>query len=192
MVLTDTIVFTQSELDKAIDSGCKSIALCDNNFILPSIPNMHYIGIGRITASIDYDIPKNYGVICTNFTPKTKRRHKIVNIKNKSVGIASIKNSDNKNNSYISSYKMGSYSSSYRLSSSYRASFSTSFVTSYKYEYRLKTSFAGSYTSSYRLGSSFSFITSFRFMSFIRSFKRKMYDYILTEISVNGYGIHLI
>lgn len=84
-----------------------------------------------------------------------------------------------------------SFASSYRsFAGSYRTSYTTSFLTSYRH----KTSFSGSYRTSYRLSASFasSFSTSFKLTSFIGSFRRRVYDRILKEISVNGYGIHLI
>lgn len=96
--------------------------------------------------------------------------------------------------SFASSYRSfaGSYRTSYTTSflTSYR--FTTSFLTSYRYWY--KTSFSGSYRTSYRLSTSFasSFSASFKLTSFIGSFRRRVYDRILKEISVNGYGIHLI
>lgn len=195
MFLTDTIVFTQKELNKAIDNGCTVIALCDNSFKLPPVPGIRYVGIGNVTASIDFDNPGEHGIICTNFSPKTKKRPKIVHIENKAVGIASLMNGSYKGSysssykigSYASSYKIGSFISSYRLSSSYR----TSFFSNYRHEYRYRTSHFGSYFTSYRLGTSYRIMSSFKITSFMRKFRHK-FDYILTEISVNGYGIHLI
>lgn len=94
--------------------------------------------------------------------------------------------------SFASSYRYGSFAGSYITS--YRLT--TSFLTSYRYMYRYmyKTSFSGPYRTSYRLSASFasSFNASFKLTSFIGSFRRRVYDRILKEISVNGYGIHLI
>ncbi|MCC8169711.1 MAG: hypothetical protein LIO59_05025 [Oscillospiraceae bacterium] len=193
--MIDIIVFTQKELDNAINNGCTVIALCDNNFRLPSVSDIHYIAIGKITASIELDHPEDYGIKFSNFSPKTKKRPKIVHVENKAVGTASLSSGSYSSSygSYLSSYKRGSYSSSY---GSYFSSYQTSYLYSYRYNYRFnyRSSFSGSYSSSYRLGGSYrsSFASSFKLTSFIHSFKRGMYDYILREISVNGYGIHLI
>lgn len=195
MYMIDAIVFTQSELNAAIDAGASHIVLCDNNFELPSVHGIIYTAVGRVTASADFSNPEKYNIVCANFSPKLKRRHKIVHTSNKAVGTASIRSSFAKS-SYSSSYKIGSYSTSYRFSQKYLTSYVTSYITSYRYnyEYEYRTSYSGSYSTSYRLSQSYktSFFSSFKITSFIHSFKRIMYDRVLKEISVNGYGIHLI
>jgi hypothetical protein len=189
MIFTDTIVFTQSELNKAVDSGAVSIALCDNDFILPSVPNIHYVAIGKVTASINLDNSEQHGIVCANFSTRTKKRPKIVHISNKAVGTASLTGGSYKLGSFSSS--TGSYASSYKFGS-YTSSYRTSYQTSYKALY--KTSYSGSYSSSYRLSSSYksSFLSSFKLSSFTHKFKHKMLNFAHAEISVNGYGIHLI
>lgn len=143
----DAIVFTQNELNCAIDKGVTRILLCGGNFNLPDNIDITYTPVGTDTALL----------------------------------IAA----------------PTSFASSYRsFWGSYRTSYTTSFLTSYFYRYRYeyRTSFSGSYRTSYRLSASFasSFSTSFKLTSFIGSFRRRVYDRILKEISVNGYGIHLI
>lgn len=201
--MADAIVFTQSELCAALDNGAQSIILCDNNFHLPSNQNVIYTAIGQVEASADFSDPKVLGISCVNFTPKLKKRPKTVHISNKAVGVSSLCGSygSSYGSSYSSSYRLGSFSSSYRLSSGYKSSFSTSYstsyntsyITSYRYEYKYRTSFLGSFASSYRLAQSFKRgFSSFKLSSFINIFKGRLYDRILKEISVNGYGIHLI
>lgn len=143
MDMFDAIVFTQNELNCAIDKGVTRILLCGGNFNLPDNIDITYTSVGADTALL----------------------------------IAA----------------PTSFASSYRsFTGSYRTSYTTSFLTSYFYRY--KTSFSGSYRTSYRLSASFasSFGSSFKLTSFLGSFRRRVYDRILKEISVNGYGIHLI
>ncbi len=165
--MIDAIVFTQSELDYAVESGAKRIVLCDNNFILPSVEDITYTSIGRVTVH-NGDTPAVKAVSAAR-APRVS--------------------------SYSSSYKPASYSSSYRFSGSYRfgsfnTSYITSFLTSYRYSYEYKTAGSGSYLTSYRLSGSY--MKSSALLSFIHLFKRRLYDRVLKEISVNGYGIHLI
>lgn len=123
MDMFDAIVFTQNELNCAIDKGVTRILLCGGNFNLPDNIDITYTSVGADTALL----------------------------------IAAP-------TSFASSYRSfwGSYRTSYRLSASFTSSFSSSFG------------------------------TSFKLTSFLGSFRRRVYDRILKEISVNGYGIHLI
>lgn len=198
--MSDAIVFTQSELCAALDNGARSIILCDNKFRLPSDRDVTYTAIGQVSVSADFSDLQALGISCVNFVPKLKKRPKTIHISNKAVGVSSLDSgsyADSYRSSYGSGYKLGSFFSSYRLSSSYqnltntsyKTSYTTSYITSYRYKYR--TSFSGSFTSSYRLSQSFKAgVSSFNLSSFINIFRS--YDRILKEISVNGYGIHLI
>lgn len=143
MDMFDAIVFTQNELNCAINKGVTRILLCGGNFNLPDNIDITYTSVGTDTALLEVKGEKK-----RIFAP-------------------------------------ASFASSYR-------SFAGSYRTSYRYWY--KTSFSGSYRTSYRLSASFasSFSSSFKLTSFIGSFRRRVYDRILKEISVNGYGIHLI
>lgn len=192
--MADAIVFTQNELTAAINGGASDILLCDNSFILPPACGVKYTAIGNVTALADFDSAEALSIVCLNFMPKIKKRPKTVHISNKVVGAASITSSFALS-SYSSSYKFGSYASSYSLSGlgSYVMSFR--FAGSYTHSsYRYKTSYSGSYSAFYRLTQSYksSFSTSFMLSSFMRGFKRKLHSRVLKEISVNGYGIHLI
>ena len=161
--MVDAIVFTQDELNTAIDSGAKHIILCDNNFTLPQCKDIEFISVGKVKTSAD---------------------------KKKKSGKNTLKKMSSSNSSYFSSYKPGSYFTSYR----YKTSFISSYLYNYRYEYEYRTSHAGSYVTSYRLLQSYniSFGSGFKISSFLSSFNHKIYDRILKEISVNGYGIHLI
>ncbi len=209
--MADAIVFTQDELLAALNGGAGDILLCDNSFHLPQNRNITYTAIGSVTASSDFADAADFNITCIGFSPKTKKRPKTVHISNKAVGTASIQRGSSFS-SFGSSY--GSYKSSYSLSTSYRhgsygsgymlGSYGGSYYSSYRlwsgYEtsffYRTSygTSYGGSYSASYRLSSSYksSFSQSFTVSSFIQGFKRKIYTRVLKEISVNGYGIHLI
>lgn len=68
----DIIVFSQKELDNALENGCTSIALCDNGFVLPKVGNVCYTSIGSVTVSADgtkRDF-ENHGVRFDSFLPK--------------------------------------------------------------------------------------------------------------------------
>lgn len=194
--MADAIVFTQDELCAALDGGARSVILCDNNFHLPSNQDIAYTAIGQVTASADFSDPETLGISCVNFTPKLKKRPKTIHISNKAVGVSSL-NGGSYSGSYSGSYG-SSYGGSYR--GSYSSSYTASYITSYRYEYEYRTSFSGSFMSSYRLAQSFKIgfssfktdVSSFTLSSFINIFKRRSYNRILKEISVNGYGIHLI
>lgn len=160
----DAIVFGQSGLDTAIDKGVSRILLCGGNFDLPDNIDVTYTPVGKNTAILE-----------------VKGANKIISAPT----------------SFASSYRFGSLASSYRTSytTSFLTSYTTSFLTSYFYRYRYeyRTSFSGSYRTSYRYRASFaSSFGSFKLTSFIGSFRRRVYDRVLKEISVNGYGIHLI
>lgn len=215
MDMADAIVFTQDELLAALNADAEDILLCDNNFHLPPKRNITYTAIGHVTAWADFSDAADFNITCIGFSPKTKKRPKTVHISNKAIGTASIQQGSSFS-SFGSGY--GSYNSSYRLSASYRhGSYGsgymlTSYGGSYSTNYRLwsgykmsfryqtsygsnyNTSYSSSYSTSYRLSSSYksSFSQSFTISSFIHGFKRKIYTRVLKEISVNGYGIHLI
>lgn len=123
MDMFDAIVFTQNELNCAIDKGVTRILLCGGNFNLPDNIDITYTSVGADTALL-IAAPTSFASSCRSF--------------------------------------WGSYRTSYRLSASFTSSFSSSFG------------------------------TSFKLTSFLGSFRRRVYDRILKEISVNGYGIHLI
>lgn len=46
----DTIVFTQKELDFAVEAGYKCIALCDGSFKLPDRDDITYVSIGVVSS----------------------------------------------------------------------------------------------------------------------------------------------
>lgn len=162
MDMFDAIVFGQSGLDTAIDKGVTRILLCGGSFDLPDNIDVTYTPVGKNTAILE-----------------------VKGAKKKIAAPAS----------FASSYR--SFAGSYRTSytTSFLTSYTTSFLTSYFYRYRYeyRTSFSGSYRTSYRYRASFaSSFGSFKLTSFIGSFRRRVYDRVLKEISVNGYGIHLI
>ena len=116
----DTIAFTQDELDNALNLGCTSIVLCDNDFILPQIADITYISIGEISAKAKFkksDMRK-HNINCIGFVPQFSPQ---------------ICEHSNSFSSYITSYQyeyeyeyITSYSS---YTTSAQSSFATSFVT---------------------------------------------------------------
>lgn len=129
----DIIVFTQDELNDAINNGIKSIGLCDNKFVLPILGGMNYTAIGTMTACIDVSLSEfnRLDIACCGFVPSFTSKKLPLMIPTSHTSFTS---------SYITSY-----------------------ITSYSmyYEYEYETSFFGSYTTSFRTSMS-SFVTSFR------------------------------
>ncbi len=192
--MPSTIVFSQDELDKALENGFSDIILCDSAFVIPFACNIVYTAVGsvNVTASGSCGEFENAGVEFRNFTPEfTKKSPKIfANVPRRMMSLSS-----SNSGSFSSSYRLGSFTSSYRLASSYRTSYRTSFTTSYRLASSFRTSYRSSFASSYKFASSYR--TSFR-GSFGTGFISKALSsfahraVLRAEIAVNGYGIHLI
>ncbi len=136
----DIIVFSQQELDNALESGIAAIALCDNSFVIPPVGDVCYTAIGHVTALADGKAKdfKRHGVVFNGFTPKFKAD--IVPVAaNVVTAVPSV-------SSYTSSYMLSSY-------------FMTSYQYEYEYEYE-KGSFSSSYHTSWQTSYS-SFVSSF-------------------------------
>ena len=194
--MPSTIVFSQDELDKALENGFSDIILCDSTFVIPFACNIVYTAVGSVsvTASGSRGEFENVGVEFHNFTPEfTKKSPKIfANVPHKMMSLSS-----SVNGSFSSSYRLGSFASSYRLASSFRTSYKTSFTTSYRLasSFRYRTSYRTSFASSYKFASSYrsSFRGSFGAGFISRALSSFAHRAVLrAEIAVNGYGIHLI
>lgn len=139
----DIIVFSQKELQSALESGITSIALCDNSFVIPPVGDVCYTAIGNITALADGKKKdfERHGVRFVGFTPKFKADI-IPLAANVVANVPSV-------SSYASSYMLSSY-------------FMTSYYYEYEYEYEYATgSFSSSYSTSWQTSYS-SFASSFR------------------------------
>ena len=70
-LMIDEIVFTQAQLDKAIDKGCYSIVLCDNSFNIPPIGNKVYTALGKVTAKVMFSeaFANEQGIVFSGFKP---------------------------------------------------------------------------------------------------------------------------
>lgn len=145
----DIIVFSQEELDNAVENGFKEIGLCDNTFTLPLSGNITYTAIGSVTAKIaltEHEISlKN--IRCEGFLPERIPEYAACEIPAADTEITSV-------SSYISSYMMSSYVTSYvyeyetSWSTSYlssMSSFLSSFVTSFRTEYGSECIFVNGY-----------------------------------------------
>lgn len=166
----DIIVFSQKELESALNSGITNIALCDNAFILPNTYGISYTAIGTVEAGINAGEKEfcDMNITCVGFKPKlSSKKAPTMNVM---MPLTSYRVSAS---SYISSYFMSSY---------FMSSYITSYIYEYEYEYETG-SFASSYSSSFRSSIS-SFVSSF-LTSFIRNRGSVC-------IMVNGYGINLI
>lgn len=171
----DIIVFSQKELENALNSGITSIGLCDNTFVLPNIGGIYYTAIGTVEVSVNASKEEFAGmnIKCDGFEPRFIQEKTLP--MNVIIPVSSYKSSAS---SYLSSYFMSSY-------------FISSYVTSYMYEYEYEYE-TGSFTSSY--STSFRSSMSSFLSSFLTSFRAQMNN-AHTEnvcILVNGYGINLI
>lgn len=131
----EIIVFSQKELDNALESGFISIALCDGRFVLPKVGNISYTAIGSVNAKADGTKKafEEHNVTFDGFLPKFADDVPIT--------------------AFVPTGSSGSSASS--MPSSY-------FVTSYIYEYEYEAgSFLASYSASFSASFS-SFMTSFR------------------------------
>ena len=166
----DIIVFSQKELENALNSGITSIGLCDNTFILPNKGGIYYIAIGTVEVSVNAAKEEFAGmnIKCDGFEPRFIQEK------------ATLMNTMTPVSSYKSS--VSSYLSSYFMSSYFISSYTTSYMYEYEYEYETG-SFTSSYSTSFR-----SSISSF-LSSFLTSFHTRNENVC---ILVNGYGINLI
>lgn len=168
----DAIVFNNNELNSAVSAGAVSIALCDNTFVIPMQPGVHYYAIGNVSASIGMakkDANENM-IVFHDFLPEFSDVPAYANV------MHGIHPRTPVNTSFAASF-----------STSFAASFSTSFAASFSmlFAASFSTSFAASFSTSFGT----SFATSFR-TSFAQLHLRE--KYIVKEISVNGYGLNLI
>ena len=166
----DIIVFSQKELENALNSGITSIGLCDNTFILPNKGGIYYIAIGTVEVFV-IAAKEEFAVMdikCDGFEPRFIQEK------------APLMNAMTPVSSYKSS--VSSYLSSYFMSSYFISSYTTSYMYEYEYEYETG-SFTSSYSTSFR-----SSISSF-LSSFLTSFHTRNENVC---ILVNGYGINLI
>ncbi|MGN0106546.1 MAG: hypothetical protein ACI4A5_02460 [Hominilimicola sp.] len=183
----DIIVFSQEELESALNSGNTCIGLCDNTFALPRICNICYTAIGTVDVSVNITKEEfeRMNIKCDGFEPHFTQEKVLPFSAPIQASPVSYRASVS---SYLSSYFMSSYfMSSYLLTSYFMTRYTTSYMYEYEYEYETG-SFASSYSTSFR-----SSISSF-LSSFLTSF-RSHADSAHTEnmcIMVNGYGINLI
>lgn len=171
----DIIVFSQKELENALNSGITSIGLCDNTFILPNKGGIYYIAIGTVEVFVNAAKEEfaEMDIKCDGFEPRFIQEK--APLMNTMTPVSSYKSSVS---SYLSSYFM----SSYLMSSYFMSSYATSYMYEYEYEYETG-SFTSSYSTSFR-----SSISSF-LSSFLTSFHTRNENVC---ILVNGYGINLI
>ena len=171
----DVIVFSQNELDSAVESDTKSVCICDGGFILPLAGGVTYTAIGGARAVIyaDKSDADKLGIVFDGFTPLFVPT-----------------------NAAFAAPSYGTSASSY-ASSYFMSSFAASYI--YRYMYgSLGASYASSYTASYRASYTASFSMSYTssFLSAALSVPDAPTDgsgeYDGEVIMVNGYGINLI
>lgn len=188
--MPSTIVFSQTELEKALENGFSYIILCDSTFVIPLTGGIFYTAVGNVSVTADGDCDAfcEAGVEFHGFTPKFTKKSpkKFANVPRKMMSLSS-----GGGGSFSSSYRLGSFASSYRFKSSYRTSYRTSFTSSYRLASSYRTSYRTSFASSYKFKSSFRGSFGAGFVSkALSSFAHRAV--LRAEIAVNGYGIHLI
>ena len=139
----DVIVFSQNELDNALENGIKNVCICDGSFIIPLAGGVTYTAIGGADAVIYTDKrgADELGIVFDGFAPVFKPSNANISVLAHSYGTSA--------SSFASSYFMSSFMTSYiygysynALRVSYTSSYSTSYVTSYM------TSYVSSYAAS--------------------------------------------
>ncbi len=182
----DTIVFSQRELCEAVGSGCRYIAVCDNEFTLPSEPDMHYTAIGDVSAAIPVTekAAAETGITFDGFVPEFEApapEYALVQWRDESLSIGG-GSFGSFMSSYASSFLLTSFSGSY-------GSFGGSYFHWYEYEYEYERvgSYAGSFSGSYG-----SFGGSHSSLYGVGSYRDPYAHIINPFIFVNGYGIDLI
>ena len=180
----DTIVFLQQELCEAVERGCRYIAVCDNEFTLPSVPGIHYTAIGDVSAAIPLteEAAAAAGITFDGFVPEFEApEYAFVRWRDESLSIGG-GSFGSFMSSYASSFLLTSFSGSY-------GSFGGSYFHWYEYEYEYERggSYAGSFSGSYG-----SYGGSYGSLYGIGSYRDPYAHIINPFILVNGYGIDLI
>lgn len=129
----NVIVFNQQELD-AIPAEVKSVALCDNSFVLPPTPDREYIAIGTVSAAIPCRAidAVRLGIVFTGFIPEFDNSMPV-----KEACLDTKVAPSSFCSSFVSSF-----------ASSFTSSFFTSFSSMHEYEYEYGTSFSASFAGS--------------------------------------------
>ncbi len=177
----EKIVFNQSELNAAI--GCRSIMLCDNDYVIEPCADTEYSAVGAVSAVVKCSPLRaiSLGMCFMGFIPQFDDTPEQEKTEREKVPHKATSFSSSFNSSFVSSLA-GSFASSFKTS--YKGSFSGSYV--YRGGSFVKSSFIGSFAfSSFRMNS-----------SFVRGsagvLKRLGKKYAVREIAVNGYGLNLI
>ncbi len=170
----DIIAFTQDELDRAVASGCTSIAICDGHFLIPPAGGISYTAIGAVTALCvcEKRRAEKLGIRWYGFEPIFSQDKTLSDTRVTYTPPGSAA-------SYLSGY-LTSYITSYRLSSYLIGG-------SLAYYY---TSYAGSRTSSY--ASSYASLYSGSYAGGFEYGSEAGEDFREECIMVNGYGLNLI
>jgi len=118
----DAIVFSQTELERAIKCGYKSICLCDNEYLLPFCCGIKYFAIGQVYAKIQMTYVQviENDVTFDGFCPVFEQ-----------AVISNFKSVSSNTGSYMYEYEY-EYRSSYKTSLGSTSSYKTSFVCSFK------------------------------------------------------------
>ena len=186
----DTVVFSQRELCAAVESGLRSIALCDGEFELPLCPGIYYTGIGAVRASVRLTerAAAEAGIVFDGFFPEFEEEAPELAF----VPLHGVSASEDGSysGSFASSYRLGSYFFGSYFGSYSLGSFSGSYFSLYEFEYEFETggSYSGSYSGSYTGSYTGSFGSRYGAGSYIDPYAHIINPFIL----VNGYGIDLI
>lgn len=180
--MDDTFVYSQEDLDKALENGCRSIILSAGVFMVPRTENTVYKRLGPVIVivSSSEQAATAAGMIFENIKPVFRDGYAI----DKRVPrdpVAAFTSTC----SYTSAGSFGSF-----------GSFGSGVYTySHEYEFEyIRGSFTGSFSGSYSLGYSFrgSYLLGSGTGSFRGKYKLKADMANLLPVRVFGYGIELI
>lgn len=186
----DSIAFTQDELDR-LSADTEYTALCDNDFVIPTIDNRHYTALGKVNASIAMSESEAHkrNITFDGFKPRFSEEECT---KENIPAAAFVKWNDmslSLGGSFASSFAT-SYTSFAASYTSFGASYTSFHMHEYEYEFE-RGSFTSSYGASYMSSYGASYSSSYK-GSYVSLYKDPYAHIINPFILVNGYGVNLI
>ncbi|MDD6763609.1 MAG: hypothetical protein PUD92_08310 [Clostridiales bacterium] len=189
--MADIIVYKQTELDRALEAGIKSITLCAGDFIVPKTKNVSFDRIGpvRVTVLCSKPDAEAAGMVFIDTYPTYKSSYAIESRASMAVVAAF------SSGSFVGSGS-GSFSASGLVSGSGSGVHSHEYEFEYEFSFRTSfgTSFRGSFGGSYSLSVGYSFPGSaggsYRVLGSCAGYASDIAE--MKTVRVFGYGINLI
>lgn len=180
--MDDIFVYSQEDLDKALENGCRSIILSAGVFMVPRTENTVYKRLGPVVVIVSSteQSAAAAGMVFENIKPVFRAGYAVSERAAREPVAA-----------FLSSGSYGSYGSF----GSYGSYGSGTYTYSHEYEFEyVRGSFSGSYAGSYSLGYSFrsSYLIGSGTGSFCGRYRLKADTAAPLPVRVFGYGIELI